>query len=238
MTVLCETSVWVYTCIREVPGSNLSSGTDFLRFSWFSSLYPAHYWDSTSSRLWRLPVHRHQPYYHRQWQRSKIKAMKWTFRTSDIKKAENVCRNYAVLQWRTLDILLSVGVTSWGTSSYQLDNPGSSFWRAVWHRESPQQTPGVLTVCPHKDWLQKVQIPSSHVITFWTVHCLQYVNGCESTQAIGLILCIYCRMNANNEDYGRKQLLFKLRKKADIYLARLRITKKPLSQVSRSCVES
>lgn len=61
---------------------------------------------------------------------------------------------------------------------------------------------------------------------------------CDSKQAVGFVLCIYCRMNANNADYGRKRLLPKLRKYADMYLARLRITKKPLSQGSRSCAES
>lgn len=45
------------------------------RLAWgflgFSSLYAAKTWDSTSRRLWRLPVHSHQPHYHRQWQWSK-----------------------------------------------------------------------------------------------------------------------------------------------------------------------
>jgi hypothetical protein len=45
-------------------------------------------------------------------------------------------------------------------------------------------------------------------------------------------------MNANNADYGRKWLLPKLRKYPDIYLVRLRITKKPLSQGNRSSAES
>jgi len=58
---------------------------------------------------------------------------------------------------------------------------------------------------------------------------------CDSAQAVGFVFCVYCRTNANNAGYGRKRLLPKLRKYADMYLVTLRITKKPLSQGSRSC---
>jgi len=48
------------------------------------------------------------------------------------------------------------------------------------------------------------------------------------------MLCVIVGWLANNEDYGRKLLLPKLRKYVDMFLVRLRISKK----VSRSCAES